>query len=265
MTRPHRDLRRPIAVAALALVIVSACSSPAPSAAPSFPLASPSATVAAPSTEPSSTGPSAATGGKVAEALVAALHANPFIAKFDESVLSSSLTGGTRITLSAKASGDVSGRDVDIHSTTTGGGPATDRRFVSVGDVAWSMAKGDASWTVHRRSDVAASIDQLLATVQIAVEPSLLVDTGVEDLDGQAVHHLTAAGGIPFQLPGGVEGDYATFDVWVTATGTPVLVKATFAQFAGINSITGGVDIRFSKVGGPITIAPPAGAPALAP
>ena len=206
-----------------------------------------------------------AKGGKLAEALVATLHADPFVAHFEESVLSSSLTNGRRLTLTAKAVGDVSGRDVSIESTTTGGGPATDQLFVSVGDVAWFRAKGDLGWTAGPRASLAASIDQLLATVQVIDDPKLLADLGVEDLDGQKVHHLTAESGVPFQLPNGVQGDYATFDVWATDQGIPVLVKATFVQVQGINSITGGVDIRYSKVGGPITIKPPAGAPTIAP
>ncbi len=212
-----------------------------------------------------SAGPSVPTGGKLAEALVAALHANPFVAHFDESVLSSSLTGGRRLTLTAKAVGDVSGRDVSIESTTTGGGPATDQRFVSVGDVAWFRSGSDTVWTAAARSSVAGSIDQLLATIQVIDDPKLLADLGVEDLDGQSVHHLTAESGVPFQLPNGVQGDYATFDVWATEAGVPVLVKSTFVQVQGINSTSGGVDIRYTKVGGPITIAPPAGAPTLAP
>ena len=212
-----------------------------------------------------SAGPSFPTGGKVAEAFVAALHANPFVAHFEESVLSSSLTNGKRLTLTAQAVGDVSGHDVTIESSTTGGGPATDQRFVSVGDVAWFRSKGDLGWTAAPRSSVAASIDELLATVQVIDDPKLLADLGVETLDGQSVHHLTAESGVPFQLPNGIQGDYATFDAWATDTGVPVLIKATFIQTSGINSVTGGVDIRYSKVGGPITIRPPAGAPTLAP
>jgi len=212
-----------------------------------------------------SAGPSIATGGKLAEALVAALHADPFVAHVEESVLSSSLTSGRRLTLTAKAVGDVSGRDVSIETTTTGGGPATDQLFVSVGDTAWFKARGDLGWTAGSRAAVAGSIDQLVATVQVIDDPTLLADLGVEDLDGQRLHHLTAEGGVPFRLPGGVQGDYATFDVWVTDLGIPVLVKATFVQVQGVNSITGGVDIRYSKVGGPISIKPPAGAPTVAP
>ncbi len=257
-------------VAALTVVLltVAACSSnPTRTATPSSSAASavPSALGPSPLPSASSPGPGSASGGAVAQALVKAFHASPFVAHFEESVLSSSLTNGTRITLTAKAIGDVSGPDVDIHSTATGGGPPTDQSFVAVGDVAWFRAKADPTWTVAPRTAVADSIDQLLRTIQPVDDPGLLVDNGIETLDGQSVHHLTAAEGIPFQLANGVDGKYDTFDVWATASGVPVLMKATFVQVAGINSITGGVDIRYSKVGGPIAIAPPAGAPSLLP
>lgn len=269
MTRPPSTRRRKpmVGAALLVAVLVAACSStPSPTATPSAPAASPVASSGGllPSIAPGSPNPSAAIGGKVAEALVATLHANPFIAHFEESILSSSLTNGTRITLTAKAVGDASGRDVNIHSSTTGGGPATNQDFVSVGDVAWFRSTGDPDWTVSERSGVAASIDQLLATVQLIDDPNLLVDTGVEELDGQSVHHLTGDA-VSFHLPNGIAGNYYSFDVWATASGVPVLVKATFSQVQGINSITGGVEIHYSKVGGPITITPPAGAPTLAP
>ena len=204
-------------------------------------------------------------GGKLAEALVAALQADPFVAHVDESILASSLTGATRITLTAKAVGDISGRDMAIHSTGTGGGPPTDQEVVSVGDVAWVRAKGTPTWHVHPREDVATSLDGLLQTIRLIDDPSQLVDMGVETLDGASVHHLTAPGFVPYTSPSGLEGNYDSFDVWTTDAGIPVLVKARFSAVEGVNSITGSTEIRYTNVGGPIAITLPAGAPTLAP
>ena len=210
--------------------------------------------------------PSPPTGGPIAEAVVAALRADPFVGHFEESIISSSITGGRRLTLTATTVGDVSGRDASIVSSSTGNGLPTEQRYVSVGDVAWFRSKGDAGWTVATRASVAGSIDPRLAAVRAVEDAGLLADLGVETLDGQTVHHFTALSGVPFELPDGVQGNYATFDVWATATGVPVRVKATFVQTNGSNSsLSGNVDIRYSRIGGPITIVPPAGAPTLAP
>jgi hypothetical protein len=256
-----------LAVVAMATVLAACASASAPLRT-TTPAAGASA---APSAGPASTGaiaPSASTspgGGKLAEALVAALHADPFIAHVDESIVASSLTGATRITLTAKAIGDVSGRDMAMHATGTGGGPPTDQQIVSVGDVAWVRAKGASTWDVHPRTDVASSLDGLLHTIRLLDDPSQLVDSGVETLDGASVHHLTAPGFVKYQSPSGLDGSYDTFEIWVTDAGVPVLVKATFSAAQGVNSISGSTEIRYSKVGGPIEITPPAGAPTLAP
>ena len=80
-----------------------------------------------------------------------------------------------------------------------------------------------------------------------------------------ALHHLTSSGSVIYRAPDGSDGTYDTFDIWVTAAGIPVLMKATFSEIQGIDSITGSTEVRYAKVGGPITITPPAGAPTLAP
>jgi hypothetical protein len=224
----------------------------------------------APSAVPSgassaSSGPSIAPGGKVAEALVAALHVDPFVAHVDEAILASTITNGRRLTITANAVGDVSGPDVAIRTTGTGNGPATDEQIVTIGDVAWIRPTKATAWEVHPRSLVAPSLEGLLSTIQPLDDPQVLVDMGIEDLDGVKVHHLTAVGAVAYHSLNGIDGLYDTFDIWATDTGIPVLMKATFSEVQDVNSITGSTEIRYSKVGGPITITAPAGAPSLAP
>ena len=221
---------------------------------------------AAPSGAPgASSGPSIAPGGKVAEALVAALHVDPFVAHVEEAILASTITNGRRLTITANAVGDVSGPDVAIRTTGTGNGPATDEQIVTIGDVAWIRPTKATAWEVHPRSLVAPSLEGLLSTIQPLDDPQVLVDMGVEDLDGVKVHHLTAVGAVAYHSLNGIDGLYDTFDIWATDTGIPVLMKATFSEVQDVNSITGSTEIRYSKVGGPITITAPAGAPSLAP
>lgn len=251
-------------VALIAFALAACASSSAPlRTTPPPAAASPGASAAAASSAPAAS--TNAASSKVPEALVAALHADPFKAHIDESIQASSLTGATKVKVTANAVGDISGRDVSIHVTGTGGGPPTDQEIVSVGEDAWIRAKGASSWELHPRIDVGPSLDGLLQTIGLIRDPAELVDTGVETIEGKALHHLIAPMPVTFKSPGGVTGTYESFDIWTMETGVPVLVKATFSAAQDTNSITGSTEIHYSQVGGPITIAPPAGAPTLAP
>ncbi len=230
--------------------------------------ASPSPPVSSPGTSAPDASPTTAPGGPIAEKMVAILHHDPFQSHIQESTVARSTTaspsaGVTTLRLTATAEGDVSGPDVDLHVTGTGNGPAVDRQVVAVGDAAWIRPAG-AAWAVHPRSEVASSIDGLLKTIALIDDPTQLVDLGVETVEGQALHHLTAATSIVYRSAD-AEGSYHTFDVWVTAEGVPVIAKASFDANQGTNQLVGNVDIHYSKVGGPITIEPPAGAPTLKP
>lgn len=220
---------------------------------------------ASPSARSGSVVPSTPPGGRIAKALIAMLHRDPFIAHVDESVVARSTAKQITVTITAKAVGDVNGPDVSIRARGTGAGPATDDEIVTVGEAAWVRKTGTSAWTAYPRTAVESSVDGLRRTIQLIDDPNQLVDVGLETLDGQAVHHLTAFGTIAYRSDDGADGAYDAFDVWVTDAGIPVLAKASFSASQGQNSIIGSTDIRYSDVGGPITIRPPAGAPTLAP
>ena len=222
---------------------------------------------------PPSTGPAsapaasqtAAPGGPVAEALIRTLHVDRFVAHVEETTVARTTSRALAINVTAKAVGDVSGKDVALHVTGTGGGPAVDQEVVALGDAVWIRRAGSTTWEVHPRSAAASAIDGVLATIRLIDDPSQLVDVGVETIDGQEVHHLSAATSIAYSSGDGADGAYDRFEVWATAEGVPVLAKAAFSAARGADSIVGNTDIRYSQVGGPITIVRPSGAPALAP
>jgi hypothetical protein len=253
--------------AALLAFTVAACASSSAPARTTTPQAAASGAAAA-SAPAASAAPVAsaapATSG-VVDALVTALHADPFKAHIDESIVASSLTGATKVQVTANALGDISGRDVSIHITGTGSGPPADQEIVSVGEDAWIRAKGAPTWDLRPRTDVAPSLDGLLQTIRLIKDPAQLVDTGIETLDGTALHHLIAPMAVAYESANGIHGTYDSFDIWTTDTGVPVVVKATFSAAQDTSSITGSTEIHYSQVGGPITIRPPAGAPTLAP
>lgn len=201
----------------------------------------------------------------MAEALIRTLRADPFIAHVEETVVTRTTTRALAINITAQAIGDVSGKDVALHVTGTGNGPAVDQELVSVGDAVWIRRGGSTTWEVHRRSVAASAIDGVLATIRLIDDPNQLIDVGIEEIDGQQLHHLTAAGSIAYTSADGAAGAYDRFEVWATAEGIPVLAKGAFSASLGTDSVIGNVDVRYSNVGGPITIAAPAGAPRLTP
>lgn len=223
---------------------------------------------APPSTTPASApsaSPTASAGGPVAEALIKTLNVDPFIAHVEETTVARTTSRALAINVTAKAVGDVVGKDVALHVTGAGGGPAIDQDLVALGDAVWIRRGGTATWEAHPRSAAASAIDGVLATIRLIDDPNKLIDLGVETIDGQEVHHLSAATSIAYSSADGADGAYDRFEVWATAAGVPVLAKAAFSASRGADSIVGNVDIRYSQVGGPITISPPAGAPTLAP
>ena len=217
-----------------------------------------------PSTATGASGPSPSAlvgGGPLAQKVVAALHADPFRAHIDETTVARSTKGGVAVTLTAKAVGDVSGKDVALHVTSTGAGPAVDQDTVSVGTTTWIRRTGSTTWEVHQRSEAASAIDGLLQTLRVIDDPAELGDAGPDTVDGQPVRHLTAIGPVAYRSPDGVDSAYDVLDIWATDAGVPVLVRGSFSDSQGTTSLIGSVTIRYSDVGKPVTIAPPRGAP----
>ncbi len=217
-----------------------------------------------PAASTSATAGSASPGGALAEAAIKALNANPFLGHVAVTTVARDATKATLERETATASGDISGSDVDLHVTDVGGSnPAVDQDVVVAGDTAWIRPAG-GSWIAHPRGDVSASLDGLRETVSLLADPAQLVDLGVETIDGQQLHHLSAANGVTYQSASGT-GAYDSLDLWVTETGVPVIAKGSFNATYGQTPVVGSVDIRYSDLGKAVTIRPPDGAPTLAP
>ena len=80
---------------------------------------------------------------------------------------------------------------------------------------------------------------------------------GLETIDGQGLHHLTA-------LPGRVpytSGTFDALDLYVLADGTPVLMQGVFTNKAPGVTVVGKTAVKYSDFGGPITIEAPSPAP----
>lgn len=213
------------------------------------------------SAPPAAVGSALVGGGPLAEKLVAALHADPFRAHIDETTLARSTAGTVTVRLTARAVGDVSGKDVALRVTSTGAGAPVDREVVSLGGATWIRDAGATSWEIHRRSEAARSIDGLLTTIRVIEDPAELADAGMDTIAGRSLHHLTAVGSIAYRSPDGADGAYDRLDVWTTDAGTPVLVRGSFSASQGVNALVGNVTISYSDVGEPVTITPPSGAP----
>ncbi len=261
--------RTPHPILALALgatlVALAACnnapaSSAAPSSAPSVAPASVAPSIA-PSAPASAMASQTAAGGPLAEALVAKLAADPLVLHIEQVAKAETTVKGTYVTADVRLSGDMKGPDLYLSISGTSGGQGIDQELVVLGETAY-VRTGNGAWTSSPRSAVAATLAALTKAIRLVDDPQDLREVGVETIDGQSLHHLTASGTIPYAPSSGGTGQYDVFDIWVLDDGTPVLAKTAFsATDAAGNKGTGTTDFTFSKFGGPIEIVAPSTGP----
>ena len=258
-------IRRPVIPALFVLAgLIATAGCAASGASPVPPTASPAAPSALPVVTPAATPASSATvapslgqsGGPLAEALVAALTADPLILHVEQ-VASATATGAGTVDVTLSA--DIDGDDLAFiyHIATPQGETSQELRVI--GDQAYLL--DGAAWKAVPRSVVQSSIDGMMEAIRFIDDPTMLRDVGVESIDGRDLHHLTASRTIDYTPAAGGTGQYDVFDVWVEEDGTPVLVKTAFSAESNGTKATGTTDFTFSDVGGPIEIATPSVAP----
>ncbi len=260
---------RPLFLAVVLLAVtITACGGAAPLAAneapePSTVLTPAPASDAPPSVSPTSEAappeepPLADAGGPYAEALVAALAADPLVMHLEQVATATTPVGDVEATLS----GDFSGDDLDITMHLATGTTAVDMNMVVLGDTAY-VRQGDDEWAAVPSTAAEAELAGLVQNMRIVTDPLDLLYVGVEAVDGRDLHHLTASRSIPYAPAAGGTGQYDAFDIWVEEDGTPVLAKTAFSATDpnGV-PVTGTTNFEFSNVGGPIEIKKPEDAP----
>lgn len=258
-----------VVVALGALLLVAGCGpaamTPASiSATGSMPPSTAPASSVAPTgrTSPSSTANgSPVAGGPLVERALKLLQGDTFIGHVDQVATATSDVGGKTVEVRATMSLDVSGPDLSAHVEGGAGTAKIDTDVVIVGRLAYTRSNGGA-WKVGPRAAVAGSITSLIAALTLVSKPTDLRDAGLETIDGRSLHHLTAASTIPYSTSSGTVGTYDTFDFYVGDDGTPVLFKSAFTGKQGATTIGGTIDLRYSRIGGPIAITAPTDAPA---
>jgi hypothetical protein len=264
---PARHVARVRAIAAAIAfsALLAACSGSAgsPSASVSVPAESRSpAPAASPTAVPQTASPPSATvagetGGPYAEALVARLAEEPFIAHVDQLADITATSAAGEVTVSAGMSADMSGDDVSFVLDIEVAGQRQTQEIRVVGDTAY-LKQADGTWSGLPRDALGDTLDGLVDNIRIVDDPDDLRYVGLETKDGRELHHLTGAGAIPYTPATGGTGQYDTLEVWMEEDGTPVRVEGTFTA-TDANGVEGrgSTEFEFSRFGGPIDIEPP--------
>jgi len=248
-----------LAVVLLA-VTLTACGGAAPSPVTSEAPGPSTVVTPAPASEappieapPTEEPPPADAGGPYAEALVAALAADPLVMHLEQVATATTTLGDVE----AMLSGDFSGNDLDITMHIAAGANEVAMKMIVLGETAY-VQQGDADWVSVPKDAAEAELAGLVQNMRLVTDPLDLLYVGVEAIDGRDLHHLTASRTIPYAPAAGGTGQYDVFDIWVEEDGTPVLAKTAFSATDpnGV-AVSGTTNFEFSNVGGPIEIVAP--------
>lgn len=245
------------------LLVLAGCG---PAATPSIPAGVPASVAPStglPSASPAPSG-SALAGGSVPERVVALLQSDTFVGHVDQVTTGTTVAGSKSNEVKVTLTLDVDGADLSAHLGGTSAGQTIDTDIVIVGRTGYVRSNGGA-WKTAPRAAVAGSVASLITALTLVTSAAQLKDLGVETVDGRSLHHLTAASTIPYTTSSGTVGQYDTFEFYVEEDGTPVLFKSSFTGTQRGVTISGTTELRYSKIGGPITIVPPADAPSAKP
>lgn len=245
MPRPQAFVRGALVViTALALV---ACSGPAGPTPPPNPILRPGPTPAR-SIDPEA---------KYADAMIAKFASDPLVLHAVETVKMTAASDTDSVKMTASSTLDLSGEDMKMHSAAKVAGKTTKLDLVVVGRSVYARV-GSAPWRKEPRSSWQQTLDDMVRDLNPARKSSQLRYVGVETIDKQKLHHLTAVQKFPYVMADGQRGTYEKFDVWVKEDGTPVLAKGKISLIGAYGiEVKGTTELRFSKFGGTIKITAP--------
>jgi hypothetical protein len=201
-------------------------------------------------------------GDHYVEALVAKLATDPLILHSDQTTKGTASYESEQANLSAELNTtvtmDLSGRDHAMHMVSkTPAGKTAKTDLVVVGKTVYSRVdKG--KWMKSSRVDYERSRTDVARAYRLVRNPAYLRYVGLETVDKQKLHHITAIRDLPYISMTGMAGTFTMLDFWVEDDGTPVLIKGTFTTVVDYGiEITGTSEMRISKFGGPIKIVAP--------
>jgi len=244
MSRPTA-LLRVVLVATLALLLV-ACAAKGPTPPPQ-PVFHPGPTPAR-SIDPED---------KYAYAMVAKFASDPLVLHAVQTSRFTASGETDSVKLSATVTVDVSGADVDLHMVIKTSGKTTKMDVVAVGTSVYAR-EGAGHWRRVPRSGWEQVLQDSIKDLNPIKDPAHLTYVGIETIDKQKLHHLTAVRKFSYVMADGQRGTYDKFDIWVKEDGTPVLAKGKISAVGAYGvEIKGTNEVRFSKFGGKVKITAP--------
>jgi hypothetical protein len=247
LARMHRSrvLGHCALVVTLALAVL-ACTGSAPSAAPPSPRLTLTPT------------PSVDVGALYAKAAVVAFASDPLILHVVQTAKLTVSDGKKSVKENMSMTMDLSDRDMNASVLTkTAGKTTTDLDIVAVGKSVYAR-EGNGRWRSGPRSIVEQNITDVIGAIPVIRDPAHLRYVGVETIDKRQLQHLTALRKITYMMSIGQKATFDTFDIWVEADGTPVLMKGKVSAIGPYGvEIEGTNELHFSKFDGPIKIEAP--------
>jgi hypothetical protein len=197
-----------------------------------------------------------ATGIRYANATIAALTKEPFVAHVEQVTTATQEMGGQSAKVLATMSADFAGDDMGVDIEATSIGQKIDMRLRLVGKNAYVYQAG--MWLKGKRSAIKAEINDLVDAVRVFKDPNDLRYMGQERVGKQDLQHFRSLRQLPYESGLGYAGHYDDFDIWVKSDGTPVRYEATFSvEDKKIGKVTGSMTMDFTKFGGQLKVKVP--------
>jgi hypothetical protein len=194
---------------------------------------------------------------KYADAMIAKFASDPLIFHVVQTIKLTATDDTDSLRVTGSITMDASDGNTKVNLVLKAAGKTIKVDQVAIGSSIWSRI-GSGRWSKGLLSTYEQDISDTVRALQPIRDSAHLTYVGVEKIDKQKLHHLTANRKFPYVMADGQRGTYDKFDIWVQEDGTPVLAKGKVSVIGAYGiEIKGTTELHYSKFGGKIKITAP--------